>query len=196
MSSCCSMSNLISEKFPISYPLWLLYFNLFSFLFFLFLFSFFLKLCPGSNVDNYFATITSVIIFLHWCCKTDQCPNPYIPRLIILQSSHWKHLLSPSTTKARRLKHLPAMKETWVRSLGREDPLEKEMATHSSILAWRIPWSEELGGLQSMGSQRVGHDWGTSLSLSLSAHPTKEKNILKTSLWLSRYNIKRERGKK
>ena len=52
---------------------------------------------------------------------------------------------------AQRLKHLPAMWETWVRSLGREDPLEKEMATHSSILAWRIPWTEELGGLQSTG---------------------------------------------
>ena len=51
----------------------------------------------------------------------------------------------------QRLKHLPAMWETWVRFLGREDPLEKEMATHSSILAWRISWTEELGGLQSMG---------------------------------------------
>ena len=59
---------------------------------------------------------------------------------------------------AQRLKLLPAMQETWVRSLGWEDPLEKEMGTHSSILAWRIPWTEELGGLQSMGSQRVGHD--------------------------------------
>ena len=58
---------------------------------------------------------------------------------------------------AQRLKRLPAMRETWVRSLGQEDPLEKEMATHSSILAWRIPWTEEPGGLQSMGSQRVGH---------------------------------------
>ena len=52
---------------------------------------------------------------------------------------------------AQRLKHLPAMWETWVRSLGWEDPLKKEMATHSSILAWRIPWTEELGGLQSTG---------------------------------------------
>ena len=59
---------------------------------------------------------------------------------------------------AQRLKRLPAMQETWVRSLGWEDPLEKEMATHSSSLAWRIPWMEEPGGLQSMGSQRVGHD--------------------------------------
>ena len=53
------------------------------------------------------------------------------------------------------------MQETWVWSLGWEDPLEKEMATHSSILAWRISWTEEPGGLQSMGSQRVGHDWAT-----------------------------------
>ena len=59
---------------------------------------------------------------------------------------------------AQMVKNLPAMKETQVRSLGQEDPLEKEMATHSSILAWRIPQMEELGGLQSMGSQRVRHD--------------------------------------
>ena len=56
------------------------------------------------------------------------------------------------------VKNLPAVQETCVRSLGQEDPLEKEMAAHSSILAWRIPWTEEPGGLQSMGSQRVGHD--------------------------------------
>ena len=59
---------------------------------------------------------------------------------------------------AQRLKRLPGMQETQVRSLGREDPLEKEMAPHSSTLAWRIPWREEPGRLQSMGSQRVGHD--------------------------------------
>ena len=52
----------------------------------------------------------------------------------------------------------PAMRETRVQSLGWEDPLEKEMATYSSILAWRIPWTEDPGGLQSMGSKRVGHD--------------------------------------
>ena len=62
-------------------------------------------------------------------------------------------------------KHLPAMRETWVLFLGREDPLEKEMAIHSSTLAWKIPWKEEPDRLQSMGSQRVGHDWATSLSL-------------------------------
>ena len=59
---------------------------------------------------------------------------------------------------AQRLKHLPGMREMRVQSLGREDPLEKEMATHSSTHAWRIPWREEPGRLQSMGSQRVGHD--------------------------------------
>ena len=56
------------------------------------------------------------------------------------------------------VKRLSTMQETWVRSLGREDPLEKEIATHSSTLAWKIPWTEELDRLQSMGSQRVGHD--------------------------------------
>ena len=59
---------------------------------------------------------------------------------------------------AQRLKRLPARQETLVRSLGPEDPLEKEMATHSSILAWKIPWTEKPGRLQSIGSQRVGHD--------------------------------------
>ena len=56
------------------------------------------------------------------------------------------------------VKHLPTMQETRVRSLGGKDPLEKEMATHFSILAWRIPWTEEPGRLQSMGLQRVRHD--------------------------------------
>ena len=59
---------------------------------------------------------------------------------------------------AQTVKNPPAMWETWVRSLGWEDPLEKGMATHSSILAWRIPWTEEPGSLQSMGSHRVRHD--------------------------------------
>ena len=78
---------------------------------------------------------------------------------------------------AQRLKRPPAMRETRVWFLDREDPLEKEMATHSSILTWRIPWMEEPGGLQSTGSQRFGHDWATSLSLSLSL------------CWLSKYRL-------
>ena len=59
---------------------------------------------------------------------------------------------------AQLVKNLPAMQETWVRTLGWEDPLEKGMATHSSVLVWRIPWTEEPGRLQSMGSQRVRHN--------------------------------------
>ena len=59
---------------------------------------------------------------------------------------------------AQMVNNLPAVQETWVQSLGQEDPLEKEMATHSSILTWKIPWTEELSGLQSMGSQSVRHD--------------------------------------
>ena len=67
-------------------------------------------------------------------------------------------MIKGASLVAQRIKCLPAMQETWVRSLGWEDPLEKEMATHSSILAWRIPCTEEPGGLQSTESQRVGHD--------------------------------------
>ena len=78
---------------------------------------------------------------------------------------------------AQRLKHLPTMWETWVRSLSQEDPLEKEMATHSSILVWRIPWMEEPGGLQSMGLQRVRHDCVTSLSLSRAGEGVQIRNL-------------------
>ena len=75
------------------------------------------------------------------------------------------HCLSLGLTSlvAQMVKLLPTMQETQVRSLGWEDPVEKEMATHSSTLAWKIPWTEERGSLQSMGMQRVGHDWTTSL---------------------------------
>ena len=59
---------------------------------------------------------------------------------------------------AQKVNRLPTMWEIWVQSLSQEDPLEKETATHSSTLAWRIPWMEEPGGLKSVGSQRVGHD--------------------------------------
>ena len=79
---------------------------------------------------------------------------------------------------AQRLKHLPGMRETRVRSLGQEDPLEKEMATHSSTLVWRIPWREEPGRLQSMGSQRVQHNWTTSLSLFTLTRPESGLNIM------------------
>ena len=76
--------------------------------------------------------------------------------------SFWKLFID---LVAQMVKHLPAMPETWVWSLGWEDPLEKEMATHSTTLAWKIPWTEKPCRLQSMGSQSVGHDWETSLHL-------------------------------
>ena len=74
-----------------------------------------------------------------------------------------QELLSPvyltrASLIAQSVKNLPAVQETWFQPLSWEDPLEKEMATHSSILTWEMPWTEEPGGLQSMGSQRVGHD--------------------------------------
>ena len=81
-----------------------------------------------------------------------------------------KYILIASLV-AQRLKCLPPMWETQVRSLGWEDPLEKEMAIHSGILAWRIPWMEKPSWLQSMGLQRVGHDWATSPSPSPSPSP-------------------------
>ena len=85
--------------------------------------------------------------------------NTWLPRINLgwgFPSLH-KVLLCPLV--AQMVKNLPAMQETQVGSLGQEDPLEKGMATHSSILAWRISWTEESGGLQSMGSQRVWQDW-------------------------------------
>ena len=78
--------------------------------------------------------------------------KPHPEKFVLAYTSTWASLV------VQRLKRLPAKWEIRVRSLGREDPLEKEMATHSSILAWRIPWTEEAGRLQSTGSQRVRHD--------------------------------------
>ena len=76
----------------------------------------------------------------------------YFCRSIHILVAQWTFLV------AQTVAHLLTMWETWVQSPGQEDPLEKEMATHSSTLAWKIPWTEEAGRLQSMGSQRVGHD--------------------------------------
>ena len=97
-----------------------------------------------------------------------------------LWNSPWRKQFSCSPTinfwaslVAQRLKRLPPMQETQVRSLGWEDPLEKEMVTHSSIFAWRIPWTEKPGMLQSTGSQRVRRDWATSLTHStINFHPS------------------------
>ena len=87
----------------------------------------------------------------HWTVR--EVPLLYLFKVRII--TVWASLV------AHMVKSLPAMWETQVPSLGQEDPLEKGMATHSSILAWRIPWTKESGGLQSMGLQRVGHAWIT-----------------------------------
>ena len=89
---------------------------------------------------------------------------------------------------AQTVKRLPARRKTWVQSLGQEDPLEKEMATHCNTLAWKIPWTEEPGRLQSMGLQRVRHDWATSLSLPWWYHPSWDKDA-KTDYFLSNETV-------
>ena len=97
--------------------------------------------------------------------------TPVSPGRMIADGFHHKNarvvlwIYSMTSLVAQMVKHLTTMRETQVRSLGWEDPQEKEMATHSSTLAWKISWTEEHGRLQSMGSQRVGHDLATSLSV-------------------------------
>ena len=81
-----------------------------------------------------------------------------IPSILNTSIYGERALVNPLSLVAQTVKRLPKMRETWVQSLGWEDPLEKKMATHSSILAWKIPWTEEPGRLQPMGSQRVRHD--------------------------------------
>ena len=86
------------------------------------------------------------------------------------------------------VKNLPAMQVTRVRSLGQEDPSEKGMATHSSFLAWRTPWTRELGGLQSMGLQRVWHDWATNV------HTQLIYNIVLVSDFLLKLSLRKRGG--
>ena len=82
------------------------------------------------------------------------------------------HVLTRASLAAQMVKNLPALQETWVQSWDWEDPLEKGMTTHSSFLDKKIPWTEELGRLQSMGLQRVGHNWGTNTFSFNSSRPT------------------------
>ena len=99
--------------------------------------------------------IPSCLKYLEWFLSLA------IPWLVLIHT-----LLVGTSLVAQTVKHLPTIRDTQVQSLGREDPLEKEMAIHSSGLAWKIPWMEECGRLPSMGLERVGHYWTTSLSLS------------------------------
>ena len=91
---------------------------------------------------------------------------------------NWKKQEYTVSLVVQTVKCLPTMQETWVRSLSREDPLEKEMATHSSIHARKIPWTKEPGGLRSMGWQWVGHAWATSL-----LHTVLEIRVAVTLAW-------------
>ena len=112
-----------------------------------------------------------------WCpCDLSlaHCPGQCGPEL----SMHMPWVV------AQRVRILPAMRETWVQSLGWEDTLEKGMATHSIILAWRIPWTEEPGGLQSSGSQRVRHDWVTNTFTFFSFHESQ-----RAYLWLTCHEL-------
>ena len=100
----------------------------------------------GSRISGRMGTCICMAESLH--CS----PETTTTLLISYSLTFWASLVAQS------VKNLPAVQETRVQSLGWEDPLEKEMATHSSILSWKISWTEEPGGLQSMASQRVGHD--------------------------------------
>ena len=99
---------------------------------------------------------------------TPRLLQPFVLRLLterLVVRAHPGTGLFGTSLVAQMVKCLSTMQETWVQSLGWEDPLEKEMAIHSSTIAWKIPWTEEPGRQQSTGSQRVGHDWVTTLSL-------------------------------
>ena len=112
-----------------------------------------------------FFTLDPISLTLYYNC---------VMSFVIWDGKFWASLVSlRDFPVVQMVKSLPAMRETWVWSLSREDPLEKEMATHSSILARKIPWMEEPVRLQSIGSQRVGHDWATSLSFFLVAQLVK-----------------------
>ena len=110
----------------------------------------------------FFWDLRSSLLSLFWVLFQVDCLSPL--HLIVLIGFRF---LGTSLV-AQMVKRLSTMWETWVWSLSREDPLEKEMTIHSSTIAWKIPWTEELGRLQSMGSQRVGHDWVVCCSISSS----------------------------
>ena len=108
----------------------------------------------GVGLPSHFYQRWSAVLGL-WSgpCTLGQQLSPEQVTLSYMQRGVFDRYLVPQTVK-----NLPAMQDIWVQSLGQEDPLEKEMATHSRILAWRIPWTEEPGRLQSTGLQRVGHN--------------------------------------
>ena len=108
-----------------------------------------IDLLDGGNFSAWMPKGKQALAFwLHCCFRLSKCPLPLL----------FSRTRICCSAVAQMVKNLPETQETWVRFLGGEDTLEEEMATHSSILAWEIPWTEESGRLQSMKSQRVGHD--------------------------------------
>ena len=107
-------------------------------------------------------TFSNMVSMSHTVCTT--CCLASSPAWLFQTLSRPFHVSMGASLVAQTAKNLPAMQVTQVQSLGWEDPLGKEMATHSNTLAWRIPWTEEPGGLPSIGSKRVGHDWVTNTS--------------------------------
>ena len=124
-------------------------------------------LCLSSSANGMQYCFFKSRVHKHWW-------QMFLP-LPLATNSSWNS--SWTSLVAQMVKRLPPMWETWVQSLGREDLLEKEMAIHSSILAWKIQWTEQPGRLQSMGLQRVRHDWTTSLSFFLSFLPPRREEI-------------------
>ena len=126
----------------------------------------------------YFQQYISAIYFQHFSTIYEDSffPHPLQHLLLfsfLIISTEWMwsrislrliYILLGASLVPQKVKHPPAMRDTWVQFLGQDDPLEKEMTIHSSTLAWKIPWMEELDRLKSMGWQRVGHDWAISLS--------------------------------
>ena len=110
-----------------------------------------------SFLDTTQCALTQDICVSLWTCFT-LCDSPCLYKLSFVPFRGW---VTGAFLEAQMVKNPPAMWETWIQLLGWEDPLEEGMATHSSVPAWRIPWTEEPGGLQSTGSQSVRQDWGT-----------------------------------
>ena len=128
---------------------------------------------PGSSIHGIFQARVlewGAIAITTLCLSFLICKMETVDGLIIECRHKYKYInrtiCKKTSLVAQAVKRLSTMRETWVRSLGWEDPLEKEMAIHSSTIAWKIPWTEEPGRLQSLGLQRAGHDLATSLSLS------------------------------
>ena len=133
--------------------------------------------------DNFswYLVMWSRLSYLNW--------NTHIYKVSTFKNSFLLWTFGASLV-VQTVNNLPAMQETWVWSLGQEDPLEKGKATHSNILAWRTPWTEEPGGLQPTGSQRVGHDWATNPF-------TRAINIFTIflSLWTFSFGVKNQENR-